>query len=85
MWNSWCTSKVRLVGKTVIITGANTGIGKETARDLFRRGARVILACRDVQRANDALEDIKNNPPSRKKPKMDSIYSYKQTTSATFF
>ncbi|XP_067217088.1 retinol dehydrogenase 11-like [Linepithema humile] len=65
MWNSWCTSKVRLVGKTVIITGANTGIGKETARDLYRRGARVILACRDVQRANDALEDIKNNPPSR--------------------
>ncbi|KAL6261453.1 hypothetical protein P5V15_006545 [Pogonomyrmex californicus] len=67
MWSfhSECTSKVRLVGKTVVITGSNTGIGKETARDLYRRGARVILACRDVQKANNAIEDIKENPPSR--------------------
>ncbi|XP_050462665.1 retinol dehydrogenase 12-like [Cataglyphis hispanica] len=67
MWlfHSQCTSKARLVGKTVVITGANTGIGKETARDLYRRGARVILACRDLQKAEDALEDLKKNPPSR--------------------
>ena len=49
-----CHSKAKLTGKTAIITGANTGIGLETAVDLAKRGARVILACRDEERGEKA-------------------------------
>ena len=46
-------------GKTAIVTGSNTGIGLEIARGLARKGARVILACRDGDKAREAEEDIK--------------------------
>ncbi|KAF8774271.1 Retinol dehydrogenase 13 like protein [Argiope bruennichi] len=53
-----CHSTARLNGKTVIVTGGNTGIGKETVLDLASRGAKVILACRDVQKGYEAVMDI---------------------------
>ncbi|XP_033757002.1 retinol dehydrogenase 12-like [Pecten maximus] len=54
-----CLSNKRLDGKTVIITGCNTGIGLETAKELSARGARVIMACRDLDRATKASNIVK--------------------------
>jgi len=41
-------------GRTAVITGANTGLGFETARVLAARGAQVVLACRDLGQAKEA-------------------------------
>ena len=57
-----CTSQASLVGKTVIITGCNTGIGKETAVDLAKRGGKIIMACRSEERALPALAEVRQNP-----------------------
>ncbi|XP_005413422.1 PREDICTED: retinol dehydrogenase 13 isoform X1 [Chinchilla lanigera] len=54
-----CPSKATIPGKTVIVTGANTGIGKQTALELARRGGRVILACRDMEKCEAAAKDIR--------------------------
>ncbi len=56
-----CTEPGRLDGKLVVITGANAGIGKETAAELARRGANVIMACRSLERAEQAKADILND------------------------
>ena len=52
---------IKLDGKNVIITGANSGIGYETALDMLQRGARVIMACRNVQAAEEAKSKVTEN------------------------
>lgn len=48
-----------LSGRVALVTGANTGIGLVTARELVKRGARVFIACRSAERARPAAEEIK--------------------------
>lgn len=55
-----CKNNVSLKGKTVIVTGANTGLGKEVALDLAKRQARVILACRSREKGQKAADDIRS-------------------------
>lgn len=53
----------RLDGQTVIVTGGNKNIGKEVSMDLAGRGARVIIACRDVEAAKAAVNEIRGQHP----------------------
>ncbi len=46
-------------GKTILVTGANTGIGYDAARVLAARGARVLLGCRSEEKADEAINKIK--------------------------
>lgn len=46
-------------GRTIVVTGANSGIGKACATELARRGAHVVMTARDAVRGQQALEDVK--------------------------
>ena len=46
-------------GKTVIVTGANSGIGRATAAGIVKLQGRVIMACRDTSRAEEAAQQVR--------------------------
>jgi NAD(P)-dependent dehydrogenase (short-subunit alcohol dehydrogenase family) len=56
---NWTTKDMPdLQGKVVVITGANDGIGFESARELARKGALVVFACRNQEKAEAAIQNI---------------------------
>lgn len=52
-----------LTGEVIIVTGANSGLGFETTKELSRKGAKVVMACRNPQKADTAMQKIKNDIP----------------------
>jgi len=51
--------KHNIKDKIFVVTGSNTGIGWETARVLLINGGKVILACRDIDKAHKHLDELK--------------------------
>lgn len=63
----WTTEDILdQTGKIVIVTGANTGLGFETAKALYEKGAHVIFACRDLEKAHSAVDKIEKTANSGK-------------------
>lgn len=52
-------------GTVVVVTGANSGVGLHASKALVRHGAHVVMACRDLGRAQDALAAVSTEGPGR--------------------
>jgi NAD(P)-dependent dehydrogenase (short-subunit alcohol dehydrogenase family) len=60
----WTTDNIPdLTGKVIIVTGANSGLGYEAAKEFARKGAQTIMACRDMNKAQAALAQIQVEIP----------------------
>ncbi len=64
MAQQWTAKQIpSQAGKRAIVTGANVGLGFQTARELARAGAQVVMACRSVERGQAAADKIKAEQP----------------------
>lgn len=62
---SWTkTDMPDLAGRTFVVTGANSGVGLETARALAEKNATVVMACRSLERGEHAVESIREGCPT---------------------
>jgi NAD(P)-dependent dehydrogenase (short-subunit alcohol dehydrogenase family) len=64
MSDRWSTADIPdLHGVSVVVTGANSGLGLHTVLGLVRAGARVVMACRDEERGRQALDRVRREVP----------------------
>ena len=64
MAGKWTVDQMQSqIGKRAIVTGANIGLGFQTARELARAGAQVVLACRSLERGEAAAARIRAEQP----------------------
>ncbi|MEF8829989.1 MAG: oxidoreductase [Halobacteriales archaeon] len=68
MTDSTTGDRPELAGATAVVTGANSGLGLETTRELARRGAEVVMACRNHERAEAARREIRDDVPDADLP-----------------
>ncbi len=62
---NWTTENITdQNGKTILITGANTGLGYQTALELAKKNAHIIVAGRNSDKINQAITDIKAEVPN---------------------
>ena len=81
-----CLSKGSMKGKLVVITGATSGIGVDTAFHLALRGARIVIGCRNLKKGFKMAKDLRNQTQQKfievRKLDLESFDSIKEFATA---
>jgi len=87
MSEKWTTDDIPdLTGKVVVITGANSGLGLESTKEIAAKGATVVMACRNLTKAENAQKEVLQAVPNANLDMMqldnaslDSVNAFAQT------